>query len=211
MASRFWSVRRQALVIRACGVTALVACLLFVVGTAVQMLVPVPDSFVFDPAVTHPQFVHSVILPILWVLSVTGFWVGLCGLWLRDRRAYDSLRHVLAIGSGVGLGLVALAYLGFAAGHLNDLAGNGDELTGLVNVLVFLAGVALAAACLVLYGVVLAIRGPTKRVGVALVSGFLVAVVALSAWDGGSALLVVGFGVLGYTLAREPAPFRRRE
>lgn len=203
---RLPSVRVRSWWVLACGVATLVACVLLTTGTVLEALVAHPDSFVFRPPVTHPQFVHSVVLPLVWVLAALGFWVGLVGLWLRDRKAYGSLRHLLAFGSVAGVGLVVLAYLGFAVNHLNELAGNVTEPADVVSALIFVVGGAVALVGLCLYGIVLARRGPAKRVGAALVGGFLLTAIALSASEFATLLLALTFGALGSALVRDPTP-----
>ncbi|SEO22213.1 hypothetical protein SAMN04487948_101174 [Halogranum amylolyticum] len=206
MRSRLSSVTVRPRWVLACGVVTLVACALVVVATVVETLVARPDSFVFRPPVTHPQFVHSVVLPITWVLAAFGFWVGLLGLWLRDRRAYGTLRHLLAFASVLGVGLVAVASLGFAVTHLNELVGDVAEPTGMVSALLAVVGGALALVGLCLYGLVLARRGPARRVGVALVGGLPLTAVALSASAFATLLLAVAFGTLGSALVDDPTP-----
>jgi hypothetical protein len=206
MRSRLPSVTVRSRWVLACGVATLVACVLLTAGTILEALVSRPDSFVFRPPATHPQFVHSVVLPITWLLSAFGFWVGLVGLWLRDRKAYGSLRHLLAFGSVAGVGLVVLSYLGFAVNHLNELAGNLTEPAGVVSALTFFVGGAVALVGLCLYGIVLVRRGPAKRVGATLVGGLLLTTVVLSASAFATLLLALAFGVLGYVLVRDPAP-----
>jgi hypothetical protein len=192
--------------IRACGVATVVACVLLVVGTVVEALTPTPDSFVFSPPATHPQFVHSVVLPLLWLLASVGLWLGLLALWVRDWRAYGTVRTVLAFGSVLGAALVALAYLGFAVGQLNELAGNVTRSTSLMSSLLWLAGAAFGLVGVCLYGIVLTVRGPRNRVGGALLGSLLLTAVGLSASTGGVVPLSLGFGVLGYSLVRHPEP-----
>jgi hypothetical protein len=190
--------------IRVCGVATVVACVLLVVGTVVETLTPTPDSFVFSPPVTHPQFVHSVVLPVVWLLAAVGLWLGLLALWVRDWRAYDTVRTVLAFASVLGGALVVLAYLGFAVGQLNELAGNVTRSTGLLSSLLWLAGAAFGVVGVCLYSITLAARGPRNRVGGALLGSVLLTAVGLSASTVGVVPLSVGFGVLGYSLVRRP-------
>jgi hypothetical protein len=196
---------------RALGVASALGGFLLVIASVPPGWYGVPslDSYVFDPSIGSPLWIHRTIVPLLSVLGVVGLFLGVLGLVRRDWAVAGRLRRwsgALTVGSlgGVTVSVPLLSYVSF-----------GDS--GATS-LVILAGVVFAALSVVVLTPVLVLLGyaytrtDRPQVGYVLI-GVIVALPIVSAVTPtafgtlGGALVVCGVGaVIGHDLYHHPDP-----
>ncbi|MFW6003822.1 MAG: hypothetical protein ACOCPT_05320 [Halanaeroarchaeum sp.] len=89
--------------------------------------VPELDSYVFDPGLGSPLWIHRTVMPALSVLGVLGLFLGLFGLVRRDWSSAGRLRRWSGVAALLGLGGLTLTTPLLAFGGFGD-AGTGSLL-----------------------------------------------------------------------------------
>lgn len=171
--------------------------------------VPSLNSYVFDPAIGSPLWIHRTVVPLLSILGVVGLFLGVLGLVRRDWAVAGRLRRwsgaltVVSLG-GVTVSVPILSYVSFGDSGATSLA--------------VLAGVVFAALSVIVLTPVLLLLGyaytrtDRPHVGYVLI-GVIVALPIASAVTPttfgalGGALVVFGVGaVVGHDLYHHPEP-----
>lgn len=171
------------------GAAAVLGSLCLVVSAGGEALLPVPDSYQFDPALTSPQFVRERVLPLVTLAGASGHLAGLLGARRRDRE-----------GAGVGwfagwwltaAGLVAVGAATATMALLGPAGVSAAIFLELGLALGYLLALVLVGVGITVFGVTVLRRAtsPLERVSGAL---FLLTPVALAAW------YVVNLGRLGW-------------
>ncbi|MFB6105536.1 MAG: hypothetical protein ABEJ70_01055 [Halobacteriaceae archaeon] len=197
--------------VRALALAAVVGSVCYLVGAVGDAVVPVPDSYLFDPPITSPQFVRDTVLPLLTVAGVASHLGGAVAWRARDRSRYGRLWAAGWWLAAAGLAFATLGLLGF----LLNGGGQRGLVVPLLSALSLLVGTALAGVGMLVLGAATVRRPATDRaraVGAAFVVAPVVGVVLLPVDVEG----VVGeltmlpyaaaWAALGYALWTAPAP-----
>lgn len=174
--------------------------------------VPELDSYVFDPGVGSPLWIHRTVMPVLSVLGVLGLLLGLLGLIRRDWKSAGRLRRWSGIAALLGLGGLTVTTPLLAFGTFGD--SGTDTLLALVGVVLGGFSVLVLTIALVFLGLGY-IRTTRPHLGYAL-AGVVVALplvvyVAPDTMATFAASLPVALvaAVLGHDLYHRPEPLPR--
>lgn len=138
---------------RILGIVAALGGFLLLVSTLPPGWYGVPDleSYVFDPGVGSPLWIHRNVMPALSVLGVFGLFLGLLGLLRRDWSTEGRMRRWSGVAALFGLGGLVittplLAYVTFGDS-------GADTMTALVGVVLGGLSVLVLTISLVFLGV----------------------------------------------------------
>lgn len=113
--------------------------------------VPELDSYVFDPGIGSPLWIHRTVMPALSVLGVLGLFLGLLGLLRRDWASAGRLRRWSGVAALLGLGGLTVTTPLLAFGTFGD--SGTDTLLALVGVVLGGVSVLVLTIALVFLGV----------------------------------------------------------
>ncbi|MGM0397866.1 MAG: hypothetical protein ACQEQY_02630 [Halobacteriota archaeon] len=174
--------------------------------------VPALDSYVFDPGLGSPLWIHRSVMPALSVLGVLGLFLGLLGLLRRDWASAGRLRRWSGVAALLGLGGLTVTTPILAFGTFGDAGTN----TVLALVGVVLGGVSVLVLTIALVFLGLGYIRTTRPLlgyvlgGVVVVLPLVVYVVPdAMATFAASLPVALAAAVLGHDLYHRPDPLPR--
>lgn len=194
---------------RLLGLGGVAGGVLLVASLWIQVTVPAPDSYLFQPALTSDQGLLATVAPSLTVVGLLASAGCVVAAERRDRATFGRLHRVGGLATVGGLAVAAVGYAGLS---LTDTAtGSLGIVGGLAFAVLALVGVAVGGVGTGVLGVA-RLRGPRRRdrvVGGLLVAGPVLVGLAMVAGVGdlselATAPVAVAYAALGVDVVRQP-------
>ena len=174
--------------------------------------IPDLDSYVFDPGVGTPLWIHRNVLPSLAVLGVLGIFLGILGLVNRDWPAAGRLRRWSGVAALIGLGGLVITTPLLTYGTFG--AAGTSSLTALVGVAMGIVSVLVTTIALVVLGMSY-LRTDRPQLGYAL--GGVVVVLPLVVYVAPDSMatfaaslpVAIAVAIVGHDLYHRPEPLPR--
>lgn len=199
---------------RALGIVAALGGFLLAVSAIPPAWYGVPDldSYVFDPGLGSPLWIHRTVMPALAVLGVFGLFLGLLGLIRRDWSSAGRLRRWSGVAALLGLGGLTVTTPLLAYVTFGDTG--ADTLTALVGIVLGAISVLVLTVALVGLGIG---YGRTNRPHIGYALGGVVVVVPLVVYVAPDAMatfaasvpVALVAAVVGHDLYHRPDPLPR--